>query len=126
MGRGGPRKQSEKPCSWCGAPFVGFASAKFCTTCVGSEPKERMKWRQSIELYGVDKFMFEAMYFEQDGACLVCDEREAMLVDHCHKTGKPRGLLCRGCNTMLGFIEKPGQLDRAIDYLSQTTEFGWN
>lgn len=118
MTRGGARVNPEvKTCEWCGADFVRAPSAKLCHDCVGSTITEGQKWRQSIRLYGVDKFMFEAMYFEQDGKCLVCDDREAMLVDHCHETGRPRGLLCRGCNTMLGFIESD-KMDRALQYLA--------
>jgi len=122
-GPGGARKQGVKPCSWCGADFLGFASAKRCEQCVGVGT-ERMRWNQSIALYGVDKFMYEAMYFEQDGTCLICQEREAKCLDHDHETGRPRGLLCLGCNTLLGFIETPGRLDSALDYLSQAGDFG--
>ena len=42
--------------------------------------------------------MYDAMYFDQDGTCLICEEKEATDIDHCHKTGQVRGLLCRGCN----------------------------
>lgn len=62
--------------------------------------------------------MYAAMYFEQDGACAVgpC-VREAKVVDHCHATGRVRGLMCQGCNVALGFLEAPGWLASAKAYL---------
>lgn len=42
----------------------------------------------------------------------------ALVIDHCHVTGKVRGLLCNGCNTALGaFQDDPKVLRRAISYL---------
>lgn len=116
--RGGARIDPKvKRCLQCGGSFTRGPKAKYCYDCVGHSLDEGMKWRQSIKLYGVDKFMFDAMYFEQDGKCLICEDREAMLVDHCHETGRPRGLLCRGCNTMLGFIES-NRMERALQYIA--------
>lgn len=41
------------------------------------------------------------------------------MVDHDHDTGRVRGILCIGCNTAVGFIEKdPRRTFRAINYLS--------
>jgi hypothetical protein len=64
--------------------------------------------------------MWDAMYFEQDGKCLICKEREAVAIDHCHTTGKVRGLLCLGCNTFLGHIESEGRLAAALEYLEES------
>lgn len=107
-------------CKHCTVPFdAKTASAKYCESCVPKDRKGGMKHRQNIYLYGVDKMMYDAMYFEQDGNCLVCEEREAEVVDHCHKTGRVRGLLCRACNTMLGMIEDNGRLNRALEYIAE-------
>jgi DNA-binding sugar fermentation-stimulating protein len=48
------------------------------------------------------------MYESQYGMCLVCEEElpANKNVDHCHDTGKVRGLLCRACNIMIGHAEK--------------------
>jgi hypothetical protein len=57
------------------------------------------------------------MYAEANGCCQVCGVAEEELnkrlaVDHCHTTGKVRGLLCGKCNTALG------QLDDDLDKIS--------
>jgi hypothetical protein len=72
-----------------------------------------------MRLYGVDAQMFNAMYFEQDGKCLICEQQEAKVVDHCHKTGRVRGLLCPGCNGHLGWMETSGALQRAMNYVAE-------
>lgn len=48
---------------------------------------------------------YKEMYEVQRGKCKICGEEEQeLLVDHNHATGKVRGLLCRKCNTGLGFF----------------------
>jgi hypothetical protein len=59
---------------------------------------------------------------KQRGRCALCKRRKAkghLCVDHDHKTDKIRGLLCNGCNTALGFLEKKGWRKRAQTYLSR-------
>lgn len=54
------------------------------------------------------------MFAEQGGRCKICagdnpgQRRTNFLVDHCHATGKVRGLLCVKCNTRLAWVEKHG------------------
>ena len=63
--------------------------------------------------YGIKNKEYWKMFQEQQGQCSICgcyanSERNfynELVVDHCHKTGKVRGLLCSKCNTALGFIE---------------------
>jgi hypothetical protein len=61
----------------------------------------------------------------QDGTCYICCRRprrpvEDLKVDHCHKTGKFRGLLCGSCNMGLGlFGDDPTRLRAAALYLEQ-------
>lgn len=67
----------------------------------------------SIEKYGITPEQFEIIFFNQEGKCLICKkifenkvERRTAHIDHCHETGKIRGLLCSRCNTHLGWFEK--------------------
>lgn len=82
----------------------------------------RKHWRKHAlkHLYGLSWEEFEALLEKQKGVCAICGTtREGTLgVDHDHKTGKVRGLLCKLCNRGIGIFEKdPGTLQRAIDYL---------
>jgi peptide methionine sulfoxide reductase MsrB len=68
------------------------------------------------------------MVEEQGGLCAICQkpydwETSALYIDHCHTTGKVRGLLCRNCNKGLGhFFDDVANLARAIEYLKKATE----
>lgn len=43
---------------------------------------------------------------KQGGKCALCKRKPAVpCLDHCHSTGVNRGVLCRGCNSLLGKIE---------------------
>ncbi len=58
----------------------------------------------------------------QNERCFLCGRHQsvfkrALNVDHCHKTGKIRGLICSRCNMNLGWIEKTSHLDELKDYL---------
>lgn len=55
----------------------------------------------------------------QDGACPLCQKRRTLVIDHDHKTGAVRGLLCNLCNGMLGKVKDDREwLLRAAKYLS--------
>lgn len=77
--------------------------------------------------YGLEITEYEAMVAEQSGACAACgDVPDRMLVvDHCHKSGRVRGLLCRPCNTALGFMgDDPVLLRRLAEFATQHREGG--
>lgn len=45
---------------------------------------------------------------------------QAPKVDHCHDTGRVRGMLCHGCNTALGKLgDNVAGLRRALEYLTK-------
>lgn len=71
--------------------------------------------------YDIVDVQYEQMLTEQDNKCLICLETMVKpQVDHCHTTGKVRGLLCMHCNTALGkFKDDVNILQRAIDYINQ-------
>jgi hypothetical protein len=54
-----------------------------------------------------------AMLDEQAGRCAICGRDISdfsFVVDHDHTTGAVRGLLCRRCNTVVGFVESPPEV----------------
>lgn len=62
------------------------------------------------------------MYRNQNGVCATCSvvpiEGRKLVVDHDHRTGKVRGLLCQPCNISLGAAkDKPDVLRSLADYL---------
>ena len=68
--------------------------------------------------YGIDAETVAARFKAQDGLCKICREGAAEHLDHDHKTGATRGLLCGHCNRALGmFRDDPVRLQSAIDYL---------
>lgn len=85
----------------------------------------RHRSRILIAKYGLTHEAFVALSEAQDGKCVLCDCVPAnktrgdrwLHVDHCHATGRVRGLLCFDCNKSLGRIERLG-LDRVVAYLS--------
>lgn len=73
--------------------------------------------------YGLTQESFEKLLQTQSYSCAICEEslldlpRSHRHVDHCHITGKVRGVLCHHCNTALGgFKDDPELLKRAIEY----------
>jgi Recombination endonuclease VII len=61
--------------------------------------------------YGITHEIYLAMLARQGGKCLICGSdtarwKKRFHVDHCHQTGKIRGLLCNRCNPMLGWFER--------------------
>lgn len=68
--------------------------------------------------YGLTEQEVEAMRVAQGGRCLICLTQGVLVIDHCHRTGRVRGLLCTPCNNALGHVEaRAGWLDRAAVYL---------
>jgi hypothetical protein len=79
-------------------------------------------------LFGLTMAQYDAMLAAQKGRCAICHECERvsgedgtpvrLAVDHDHKTGLVRGLLCRSCNGGLGFMQDdPLRLLAAASYL---------
>jgi hypothetical protein len=72
-------------------------------------------------MYGITKADYDTLLTEQQNKCIICcDEMILPQIDHCHTTGKVRGLLCMHYNTALGkFKDNIDLLQRAIDYLQR-------
>lgn len=119
------------PCEDCGKDIkFGFNRSKYkkCPTCFSKKSREislKEKYNLSVQEY-------EDMLVHQFGVCAICKRQEThtyksrgktlrkrLAVDHCHTTGKVRGLLCHACNSALGlFKDNIKSLASAIEYLS--------
>lgn len=72
-----------------------------------------------VRRYGVDRHMFAAMLFDQNGKCAIDScVRPAVSIDHDHASGRVRGLVCQGCNVALGFVESSTWMADAKAYLT--------
>lgn len=80
-----------------------------------------LRWR-----YGVSLEQVNSMREAQQGCCAICAvELDTTLtnVDHCHNTGKVRGLLCVNCNRGLGaFRDNIQNMEKALEYLKNANE----
>lgn len=89
--------------------------------------KKRLRYREITRYenynnkYGITKDKFKELVKIQNGKCWICNEinDEYLNVDHNHKTGEFRGLICKDCNMGIGlFKDNPDNLYRAITYLT--------
>lgn len=86
---------------------------------------ERQRAAKLKERYGMTLEDYDTMLSNQAGGCAICaspvPKRKGstrLVVDHCHKTGVVRGLLCYRCNVGLGnFEDDPVLVLKALKYL---------
>lgn len=112
----------------CKARKDGLGS--YCKSChdiksAGTKYNYELKRRDVLrKKYGMTLESYEALLIAQDSKCAICkldvkDHRRALNVDHCHETGRVRGLLCDDCNIALGkFKDDISSLLRAAEYLA--------
>ncbi|MBT2527193.1 endonuclease VII domain-containing protein [Streptomyces sp. ISL-99] len=85
-----------------------------CKPCRAAENRAAYFMRQ----YGITEAERDEMISTQVGVCSICLAAPAVHVDHCHETGRVRGVLCFNCNSAIGKLgDDPDTLRRAIAYL---------
>lgn len=88
----------------------------------GYTPRYRERINAKAREFGIDKEYLLGLYLN-DPKCSICGEKQEDLprmlcVDHCHESGKFRGLLCDNCNTAIGLMKDDvDSLKKAIEYL---------
>jgi hypothetical protein len=138
--------QESKKCSRCQQvkPLSEFNRATkskdgyqwHCNACRKLHNKARYKYDLEVNrsknlkrLYGMSPEEYQAMFTAQNGVCAVCGQPETSLdsrtrqvknlqVDHCHKTGIVRALLCKECNNALGLLhDDPERIRLLLNYV---------
>lgn len=105
-----------------------------------SDPERQRRYRKRSQTtirnaklrqkYGSTLLAYNQLLEEQGGVCAICGSAEsirstvgeirALCLDHNHKSGEPRGLVCSRCNTMLGMVnESRDTLLSAVAYLDR-------
>jgi len=100
--------------------------ANWCYTCYNNKYRgERKKGWDIKAKYGITLEEYKEMLKSQDNKCAICGEfndkvKYGFHIDHCHTTGKVRGLLCHHCNTAIGSLKENKQnFLNAIKYLEE-------
>lgn len=101
----------------------GIAMRSTCKPCT-----EFRKYKTFIKkFYGITYEQYEELLAQQNFGCAICGSSVSnnkrtsgkLFVDHCHTTGKVRGLLCSRCNHALGqFDDNVELLTKAVSYLN--------
>jgi hypothetical protein len=134
-------RRKQKPCKTCALNYKKRNREKINETrkkCVSEKGKNgyiASKRKHHLRVkYGITMQDYTRMLQEQNGVCAICKQPESrvhpvtknlrqLAVDHDHKTGKIRGLLCNRCNILLGFIEDENvsqvEYNSFVDYLKK-------
>lgn len=108
----------------------------WCRACINAYQKNyRKTWKERnpekaeanrrrglIVSYGISVDEHDSLLSSQGGACAICKQTPNgyLDIDHCHSTGKVRGLLCNPCNRLLGdAMDNANTLIAAAEYLKR-------
>jgi hypothetical protein len=123
-----------KQCSKCGFEKCVTLFHKNCKNLDGLHYHcKACRKEESLKLYGLTLGDYAVLLEEQGYCCKICKSKEPkgqstdgrFYVDHNHKTGEVRGLLCNDCNTALGLLkDSPELLAKAGLYLLTHGHYG--
>lgn len=111
-------------CSDCGKIHLSTYKTSKCKNCLRRYNKD---FNLKLD-FGISLEQYEDILIDQLGVCAICNKKEPvknkrLAVDHCHTSGKIRGLLCSNCNLALGHFKDNVQfLANAISYLESNKE----
>lgn len=84
---------------------------------------DKIKNRQLIRRYGISLEDYNQLLIKQNNKCKLCKEGpiHKPVVDHNHLTGAVRGIVCQGCNIIIGFFEvRPKAFAKVSEYILET------
>ena len=109
-------------CSKVVSEFAKRSDGKGTRHCSDCEPLYRID-NAIRSKYGITGIQYQGRLKKQNGRCAICNNaptKKRLSVDHNHRTGRIRGLLCQGCNLAIGLLkEKEDNFISAMNYLKQ-------
>lgn len=110
-------------------PGGKYGRHSYCKPCANAlqklsrqkngRPPRKRKW-QIKSRYGLTVEMVDAMREEQKGVCAICAKAmKRECIDHCHITGRVRGLLCQRCNLLIRGLDDPEYRQAILNYLDK-------
>lgn len=130
-------KDLTKPCITCGA-VERYKKSGACRPCNlkmlaknrAENPDYDKNWQKNNPerklminrkcRYGITEEQYLDLFNKQNGKCAICLVQNVRDIDHCHSSGRIRGLLCNPCNVLLGLAkDNPEVLRLAADYLEK-------
>lgn len=106
--------------------------ASRCKPCHNKRNREYVERQQRgrhyhlKQRYGLSADEVEERASRQSGLCTICRSNPAEQVDHDHRSGRPRGILCLDCNAGLGaFRDDVRLIYEAVDYLHPVDAEEW-
>lgn len=120
------KKFKDKPCKACATKFSPRSPSEMY--CDDDCKDKASTGAYFMRVYGITFDDYQKMHDAQGARCAIClgegfvmdkeKHRLKLVVDHCHSTGKVRGLLCHNCNRALGlFKDSQDALLNAVGYL---------
>jgi len=118
----------EKPCKKCKVVFQPHAPSE----CLCSDKCKEHAFADNYlkRAYGIDLDEYNLMLIKQNNCCSICKSdgfimqkghKVKLVVDHCHDTGKVRGLLCHNCNRALGLLkDNTNTINNALEYINES------
>lgn len=106
--------------------YERYVTSNNCVQC-DKEAREKRKisyrWNRIKRIYNISKEQYYKMLEDQDSKCLICGAdlfEKNCHIDHNHKNGKVRGLLCSRCNQAIGLLNEDMEiLKKAYEYIKK-------
>lgn len=103
--------------------FIGSNNCLECSRKINRDRKHKQRWKRIYKEYGITESDFYRIKEDQSGACKICQtglHKTNTHIDHCHSTGRVRGLLCNRCNQAIGLLDESQiKIDKAAQYLRE-------
>jgi Autographiviridae endonuclease VII len=114
-------------CVKCGPVKVISRRTYHAPQCANAKAEQRgdvaSDWRKRRREHGLNHYEVQEMIAGK--RCALCDSTKRLVVDHCHVSGRIRGVLCDDCNVALGrFKDNVRVLIRAARYLKTGAQIG--